>query len=774
MDPNNVATFPNPMMNQDQGDIIVGPRPLAASPSGHAVQPQILTGHPNLRNLLVAFRRRWRLGVSLGLVTAVIAAAATYFFTMSPSWTATAQVRVTSQQTLLSNYSQGGGYEQLSYLGSQRQLIKSRRVSAGALRDPKVAQMPIVLAQPDPIEWLESQILVDFSGELINIRTTGKDDKIPLEIVRAVRTVYLEEVVDAERKQRTDKLQKLQDILREKEKLLKEAKTALNREANITGSRQAAVLALKMTLEQTELHQIQTELLTLQASIRREQVEEMAKPEGEKSLQSIVPSADEVEEIINKKPEVAVREKEIAAMEELLVKYRERSTPTNLESDPVYKGKQKQLADAKKNLAAFRDEWRPKVEAELRVKHDRDLQLSSALHEDKLAKLKRQEAVLQKMVDVKSSALDSFGKKTNIIEELSSEIASVEGLTKRLGDMIQQSDVENRAPERVTAYDDPFVTKRDGLAYKATPVAALAGFLIVALGVAYLEFRSRRLSDVSDVSRGLRLHVLGTMPLVRSKASSGSASADAFQQQLIESVDTARTMLQHQFRRKNLRVVMVTSANSGEGKTLLSAHLAASLARAGWRTLLVDGDLRRPSLHKVFGLEMKAGLGEALRGEIGIRDQIAAGPVEGLSVLTAGRGDSGSLRALAQGKLVGLFAEIKQDYDFIVLDSAPILPVADSQLMAQAVDGVILSALQNVSRLPTVHAVAERLALYQVNLVGVVLHGNTSESYYSQYPYMPFISNDKKEQPKGPTAKEESRVPVPTPADATTEEEAES
>src|SRR5262249_29595761 len=153
--------------------------------------------------------------------------------------------------------------------------------------------------------------------------------------------------------------------------------------------------------------------------------------------------------------------------------------------------------------------------------------------------------------------------------------------------------------------------------------------------------------------------------------------------------------------------------------------------RAGWRALLVDADFRRPSLQKVFGLENLAGLSEVLRGEIDIREARQAGPIEGLSLLPAGQCDELSLRALAQGTLRGLFDQVKDDYDLIIVDSAPVLPVVDSQLIAQAVDGVILSALRDVSRLPLIHAAYERLTLFQVRLLGAVVHGADAGTYGS-------------------------------------------
>ena len=96
-----------------------------------------------------------------------------------------------------------------------------------------------------------------------------------------------------------------------------------------------------------------------------------------------------------------------------------------------------------------------------------------------------------------------------------------------------------------------------------------------------------------------------------------------WQNLLLESVDATRTMLVHAARTGSHRVVMITSAVGGEGKTSLSSYLATSLARSGLRTLLVDADLRSPSIHRLFDLPVAPGLSELLRGEVDLADAIA-------------------------------------------------------------------------------------------------------------------------------------------------------
>src|SRR5206468_1146847 len=133
---------------------------------------------------------------------------------------------------------------------------------------------------------------------------------------------------------------------------------------------------------------------------------------------------------------------------------------------------------------------------------------------------------------------------------------------------------------------------------------------------------------------GLRL--VGTVPPPPDARARAAAAGADWQMVLTESVDVIRTLLLHGFRGGPARTVMVTSAQGGEGKTSLAGHLGGSLARGGFRTLLIDGDLRRPSVHRVLGLPQSPGLCELLRGQVAPDAAIRPTDVDRLSVLPAG------------------------------------------------------------------------------------------------------------------------------------------
>jgi capsular exopolysaccharide synthesis family protein len=187
-------------------------------------------------------------------------------------------------------------------------------------------------------------------------------------------------------------------------------------------------------------------------------------------------------------------------------------------------------------------------------------------------------------------------------------------------------------------------------------------------------------------------------------------------------------LLLHAARTESLQVVMVTSALPGEGKTSLASQLATSLARAWRKTLLVDGDLRKPGAHALFDLPQEPGLCEVLRGEVQAADAIKPTALSRLWLMPAGNWDNHAVQALAQESVRAMFSQLKEHYDFIIVDSAPVLPVADSLLLGQNVDAVIFSLLRDVSRLPTVYSAQQRLNNLGIRILGAVVLGDNNNT----------------------------------------------
>jgi capsular exopolysaccharide synthesis family protein len=167
--------------------------------------------------------------------------------------------------------------------------------------------------------------------------------------------------------------------------------------------------------------------------------------------------------------------------------------------------------------------------------------------------------------------------------------------------------------------------------------------------------------------------------------------------------------------------VMLTSSVPEEGKTTLAACLAVVAAAAGYRTLLIDGDLRRPTVQRVLGLPDHPGVVEHLCGGVALADAIVDGPVANLKVLGAGRLTVDPLRLLSGPPLRALLDEARRDYDQVIIDSSPVLGVSDAQNLARAVDRVVLVVQWDRTPRSLVASATQTLKKSGVPVAGVVL-----------------------------------------------------
>jgi succinoglycan biosynthesis transport protein ExoP len=236
-----------------------------------------------------------------------------------------------------------------------------------------------------------------------------------------------------------------------------------------------------------------------------------------------------------------------------------------------------------------------------------------------------------------------------------------------------------------------------------------------------MEFGRRRLNGPEQLDEGLGIRVLGSLPSVSARKAMGAGSTVAAQ--LSESIDNVRATLMHDSTSQKRQVILISSPVTMEGSTTVASHLALSLTRAGRRTLLVDGDVREPSLHKLFGMPLGDGLCEVLRSETDVTDAIRATNTEGLWLLTAGQCDMDAVHALATDQPQPIVDKLREEFDFIIIDGAPILGLSDTLSLGQYVDGAILTVLRDHSEIRKVYQAAELLKSLGIRLIGTVVNG---------------------------------------------------
>ena len=362
--------------------------------------------------------------------------------------------------------------------------------------------------------------------------------------------------------------------------------------------------------------------------------------------------------------------------------------------------------------------------------------------------IKRQQCdVLMKQVDKLKEEAAKFGSSTVDIEMAKSNVKQLELVYQNLDNEREKVKVElNSAPRIVLSEraEDPLLPSNLLLRAALSVLAMLAAFCCPAVVVVLWDARTRRINTADDVSQGLRLPVIGSVPLIPARVirqlGSPSRRYQSWHVRLTESVNGITARILHKAELGQCRVIMVSSATGGEGKTTLATQLAMSLARTKRRIVLVDFDLRRPAFDGLFGVPLEPGVCDVLRHQNTVSELVRPSGTENLDVVTAGRWDRHTLASLSNGCAGTMFQQLRDAYEFVVIDTSPLLPVADARFVSQHVNAVVLSVLRDISQAPKIQAACDILAAFGVQSVEAVVTGPSynlygqHESYESTIP----------------------------------------
>ena len=203
-----------------------------------------------------------------------------------------------------------------------------------------------------------------------------------------------------------------------------------------------------------------------------------------------------------------------------------------------------------------------------------------------------------------------------------------------------------------------------------------------------------------------------------------------------ESYRTLRTNIQFSSFDQDIRCIMVTSAGPGEGKSTTAANLAVTYAQADKQVLIIDADLRKPTMHHTFNVTNRVGLSNILTNQNIAKDTIADTHIPNLFVLTSGPIPPNPSEMLASKRMKDLMEELMKNFDYIVIDTPPMLAVTDGQIVSTLCDGVLLVVdADSVKSGPAMKAKAN-LEHVQARILGVVLNNmNRDDKEYYYYYY---------------------------------------
>ena len=285
----------------------------------------------------------------------------------------------------------------------------------------------------------------------------------------------------------------------------------------------------------------------------------------------------------------------------------------------------------------------------------------------------------------------------------------------------------------------------------------------IALGMAFLlEYLDDAIGVPEDLERYVQIPFLGIVPRQAVKAAAGQEAETPPE---METFHSPRSKVSEAYRgiraniffsqaEKEPQVILVSSSVAQEGKTTAAINIATVMAQYGYRVVLIDCDFHRGQLRKLFGIKHEEGMTNLLVGNKELKDALFETHIPNLHVIPAGRTPPNPSEILGSTRMQALLAQLQQDFDKIIIDSPPLIPVTDSLVAAKAVEGVVIVVRAGKTARGIVRSAVESLERIGAHVFGAVLlgvdtahHGYYSQQYYG-YTYTADGESEKKKQPK--------------------------
>ncbi|MFK8110869.1 MAG: AAA family ATPase [Rubripirellula sp.] len=661
------------------------------------------------------------------------------------------------------------------YKNTQAELLRTPFVLNKALANEDVKSLSIVKSQPNAYEWLSESLEIGFpnEGEVMLIKLETSDANASASLVNAVVNAYMDESVLDERNERLKRLDNLQRVYSDTEGKVRQSRAEIRKLTTALGTSDSESLSVAQQMSIERYGQVQSELGRISFELMRAEGELAAYKQiaAKLSEQAVAPVAEsddteteDIDSVSEPSPaEISLTDFEIEqilsqdrAFQQLLAEKRtvqdkiavyrtqygegmirpELAKLDRLESEidersrrlttlTLEEKRQRSLSGSRpittkgmssSELEAYRAQLAKKEKAEAREE-------AIAEREIRIGILKQQKTRIEEDLTRLESDSQKLGRSSVDVEMMRAEIASLDEVLARLSGEIERTKIELKAGSRVSVISDATKLENAGLKKRlgASVGLGLLGFVLPFVGFVGFDARKQLINNVESIASGTGITVLGSVPRERHigrQLSNETLTEGAFG----NSVNSIVAMLVNQSRFEGSNVLMVTSAVAGEGKSTLAQSLWQGLAEANYRTLLLDFDLRRPSIHGSLGTELGMGLGDVIRGEANW-DEVVRERGDNCFYITAGNGKHLNLAAAAHGVLPSLFREARANYDFVIVDTAPILPVVDTRVIGEHVDAAVLSVMKDRSRLPQMVAARETLLAHGTPLMGVVVSG---------------------------------------------------
>ncbi len=704
-----------------QADVVVRAQP---SGSQYAVDTM---------SLLMPVLRRWRLLLLVAIPVWLLGLPiAWYHFKHNTTYETAAAIRVVPvMRAILTDQKDTGDiYNYGVFMNTQASIIASPVVLQRAADTLAKMNLDLLEDVPDIVaemrRWISSgslSIQPADGTELIYVRMKCRlpDDaeKVVDAIVKAYMAIEYENAFRGD----TDKLRILDSQRNALAQQIESYRTSINELAREYGSaslegRQNMMLQ-RVTSLQNELTRIEMNRIALEARLNL-----MSDPNSAASAASRSPQLRQ--QYINADITIQTLNQALAKAEQDLIVAQETMIPAN----PEYKRKEELLRAIKDSLA--------KREEEISDRFDKVMQRQAvAANEEQAITLKAEhkqmlehEQRIREMLSKENIDVIEVGRKELMIQDLKSQAKTASDMYETIGRRIQEIEMEQKRPAQITvAYNAVSEPIRGGFR-KAVAAVMFAG-LGLGLAACFISAKmDHNIYTPDDISRRIGIRIVGTTTNVR------EALLCEVPQRISDDFQSIRANLNLFTSAGIPKTFIVTSACAKDGKTVFSINMATSLAEAGKRVLIIDGDLRKPDLARLFNLPSGYSVfQDALNGKKAL-DCVSPTGIANLELLAANSDNHiDAPDVIATPRVRQIIDELASNYDHVLIDTPPVLAVPDALLWAKLVDAAILTGFAGRTADRDIKDTVDRLNEVGVKLLGIVLNNvHTPQNYY-RYGY---------------------------------------
>ncbi|MBV9122973.1 MAG: polysaccharide biosynthesis tyrosine autokinase [Planctomycetes bacterium] len=708
------------------------------------------------RPLEVLFRHKWLI-VLMGVVGFVLGSL--YYSRLKPVYQSSAQLfvikklpgAVTGAGQDIHDMDQGGD------LSSHLTLIRSYSVVQKAVNKPEIRSLPSLAGQSDPTAAVRNALTVtkDSGGHQANFYLTyqGPNPGDCRDILEAVTQSYLESLDEWYKKGSGD-TQKL--ILQARDILQNQLEKKESEYKEFRLKSPAGVSKDSPIPQQEELANIQSRMVTL--AVRRAEVQghvsqiDQALKEGQHGPALLLL----VSELAEGKPGAEDLKKGLSSNLE------DRLSPLLLQEQellqeygpdhPKVKALRRRIEVTRRFYSGLAS---GSSEANLSPEQRND-EAAKAIVQSHLQSLKRE---LMDIDSTEKSLTDLFQRELGEVKKLNDfqfrdeeyrrELARSQKFYEIIIDRLQQVDLVKELGGYEASVISPagpgarVGTKASRVLSGATLLGLLAGFGLACL----VELLDKTFRSPEEIRRHLGLAVIGHIPYLRPQEQKVQEVRDSGlplspmlwsyywpQSVEAEAFRAVRTALFFSTRGEGHKIIQVTSPDKSDGKTTLLSNLGVSMAQSAKTVLLMDADFRRPKLHRIFGVSNKTGLASLIEGEAELPEAIQATTIPGLYVLPCGPHPANPAELLTLPRFQELLHCIREQYDYILVDTPPLLAVTDPSIVISRVDGVVLTIRVTKRGRQDAERAKEILDGLQAHILGVAVNGVDGPAGYG-YKY---------------------------------------